>query len=86
MRALLAAGLVLLLALGAAAPHDHAGASDSEGCAACLLRSADVPDAPAPELAAGIAPEGPAAPAPGLPPLSGAPLGAIPGQSPPVAA
>lgn len=86
MRALLAAGLALLLALGATAPHDHAAASHSEDCAACLVRSADVPGEPAPELAPGVAPEGAPAAAPGLPPVSGAPLGAIPGQSPPAAA
>lgn len=86
MRALLAAGLVLVLALGAAAPHEHAGTPESEDCAACIVRSADVPGEEAPELAPGLAPEGAAALAPGLPPVSGAPLGAIPGQSPPVAA
>jgi hypothetical protein len=86
MRALLAGGLALILVLSAGAAHAHVDAHGAESCAACVLRSADVPQDPTPDLAPAPRPEGAPAIAPGLPPVSGAPLGAVPGQSPPVPA
>jgi hypothetical protein len=86
MRAIVAAGLALFLVLTAAAPHVHTGPHGSEDCAVCVVRHADAartetPDvAPVPVVAA--SPER----APVLPHLGGAPLGAIPGQSPPAGA
>jgi hypothetical protein len=83
MRALIAAGLALFLVLTAAAPHVHSGPHGREDCAVCVARNADAAHPVTPDLepvpVAIAAPER----APGLPPVSGAPLGAIPGQSPP---
>lgn len=83
MRALLAAVLTLGLVLTAAAPHVHVAGRDESNCAACVVRRGDVARKETPD--AGLLPL-PAA-APQLEPLSvsasGAPLGAIPGQSPP---
>lgn len=85
MRVLLAACLSLTLALAAMAPHVHAGASGAEECAVCVAsgRSAEPASSQTPELAPraviGAAP----ASRPGLAPVLGAPLGAVPGQSPP---
>ncbi|HEX9307656.1 MAG TPA: hypothetical protein VF894_09210 [Anaeromyxobacter sp.] len=86
MRALLAAGLALFLALTAAAPHVHTGPRGSEDCVVCVVRHGDAARNEVPDLA----PVAIVADAPqlelGLPPVSGAPLGAIPGQSPPAGA
>jgi hypothetical protein len=86
MRALIAAGLAVLLALSAAAPHVHTGAQGVQDCVACVARNADVARNETPELAplSSFTREAPLSP--GLPPVTGAPLGAIPGQSPPRAA
>jgi hypothetical protein len=83
--ALVAAGLALLLVLTAAAPHVHTGPHGEHDCAVCLVRTADAarsetPDVAPPALVVVSAPL-----APGLAPVTGAPLGAIPGQSPPAA-
>lgn len=87
MRALLAAVLSAYLALAAMVPHVHAGEHDSgEGCAVCLVRHAVEPGGPSPDVSPASFPAGDAIAAPGLPPVTGAPLGAIPGQSPPRAA
>jgi hypothetical protein len=84
MRALLAAGLALFLALTAAAPHVHAHGTDE--CVVCVVRHGDAARDETPRLApltiVGDAPQVEL----GLPPVFGAPLGAIPGQSPPAGA
>jgi hypothetical protein len=85
MRAVLAAALSLLVALAALAPHVHTVSGGAEECAVCVASGrgaepaeAQVPDlAPPPVLASDVHL------APGLPPVHGAPLGAVPGQSPP---
>ncbi len=83
LRTVVAAGLALFLVFMAGAPHVHEGAHGAEHCAVCVARHADVPCdgtpdlAPVPTLAIGVQLE------PGLAPVTGAPLGAIPGQSPP---
>lgn len=86
MRLLLASGLALFLALTAAAPHDHAGARGAEGCVVCVVRQGDAARVETPELAplavVGSAPSC----EPGASPVVGAPLGAVPGQSPPARA
>ncbi len=85
MRAV-AAALALLFVLLAGAPHVHTAWAGSEECAVCVARHADAPRAVLPDVAAlAGAPAGDVAPEPGLAPVSGAPLGAIPGQSPPAA-
>jgi hypothetical protein len=86
MRAVLAAALALSLALAAAAPHVHLGAHGAEECAACLVRgSSDVARCQTPDLAPRSAQAVEVASAPGLHPVTGAPQGAVPGQSPPAA-
>ncbi len=83
MRALLAAGLSLFLAVSAGLPHVHTAAHGADECVVCVARNADVPHDQTPDLAPiAVVVEDPAA-APGLPPVAGAPLGAVPGQSPP---
>lgn len=85
MRALAAVLLVLSLVVAAAEPHVHAG-SARDDCALCVLRHADVPRSEAPDVAPVVRETGEAVASPGLPPVTGAPLGAIPGQSPPALA
>jgi len=85
MRAILAAALALTLALAAVAPHVHLGPHGPEDCSACLVRGADAATAQTPDLTPRAVPAGEVALAPGLHPVTGAPLGAVPGQSPPAA-
>jgi hypothetical protein len=86
MRALLATALALSIALSAAAPHLHVGAQGAEECAVCVVRGGgDVARTQTPDLAPADLPAGEVALAPAPSPVSGAPLGAIPGQSPPCA-
>jgi hypothetical protein len=77
--ALLAAAVVAL----AWAPHVHAGVRGENECAACIVRTAEpVADQPL-ELAPPPAGRAAAVVAPAQPLPAGAPLGAVPGQSPP---
>lgn len=93
MRAVLSTLLALHLVLAAFAPHVHLGAApadDGHGqgsgqCALCLTRTAVVAGSQTPDVAPAPAPSGEAALEPGLAPVTGAPLGAVPGQSPPSA-
>jgi hypothetical protein len=88
MRALVAATLAAYLALTALVPHVHhddAGGA-SHPCAVCQARTADVATRATPDLSPSPVPAGDVVLAPGVPPVTGAPLGAIPGQSPPVPA
>jgi hypothetical protein len=84
MRAVIAAALSLFLVLLAIAPHvHHEGPHGTEECAVCVSRGADVPRAQTPDVEPVALPAGDAPLAPGLAPVAGAPLGAVPGQSPP---
>ena len=83
MRVLLAIAATALLLAGVAAPHHHAAPGSAHDCVACTvgagLEAADAtPALPPPpsqrESRAAV---------PGLDPVTGAPLGAVPGQSPP---
>jgi hypothetical protein len=87
MRAALAVVLSLYLALIAVAPHAHglAGGHGAEECAVCVARGGEAASPVVPELAPSALPVGAVAPRPGLAPVTGAPLGAVPGQSPPPA-
>ena len=83
MRVLVALATAVLLLAGVAAPHHHASPGGSHECVACTVgtgleaRDATPSVAPvAPRVAA-------VASAPAASPVTGAPLGAIPGQSPP---
>ncbi|WP_242333864.1 MULTISPECIES: hypothetical protein [Anaeromyxobacter] len=88
MRALIAAALAAYLALTAIAPHVHLEDPGSGGhpCAVCVSRIGDVATRATPELRPSPLVTGEVILPPGLPPLAGAPLGAVPGQSPPVPA
>ena len=84
MRAVLAATLALALTVAVAAPHLHADAHGGGDCAVCVVRSGgEVATCQTPDLAPAALPAGEVALAPARSPVCGAPLGAIPGQSPP---
>ncbi|HYG69410.1 MAG TPA: hypothetical protein VD838_17180 [Anaeromyxobacteraceae bacterium] len=90
MRTLFAAVLATALLLSAAGTHAHAKADaqhapHGERCAVCVLRAAELPPQVEPDLAPRSVPLGAAPQDPGASPVTGAPLGAIPGQSPPCA-
>jgi hypothetical protein len=85
MRALVAAVLALALLATVAAPHVHA-ASGTDECAVCVLRHTDAATVEVPDVAPAVHAAGDVVLAPGFPPVTGAPLGAIPGQSPPARA
>lgn len=78
--ALLAAVLVAL----AWAPHVHQGPHGDHDCAACIARGAEPAGSQLPDLAPRPAFREAAVPAPVVAIPVGAPLGAVPGQSPPV--
>lgn len=87
MRALLAAAALLTVLSAAVSPHAHLGGSHpEERCAACVMRAADAVGCAIPDLEPADAPAGEAPAEPAPPPVTGAPLGAVPGQSPPSAA
>jgi hypothetical protein len=83
LRAALAIAIAAFVLLGAAAPHEHAAPLGAHACAACVIAGAEEPYAPSVDVtprrffAAEVRETASAAPA------VGAPLGAVPGQSPP---
>ncbi|MFL5272010.1 MAG: hypothetical protein ACJ79E_08090 [Anaeromyxobacteraceae bacterium] len=85
MRAAVALGLIFLDLLGAVTPHDHGGSFGAHACAACVAAGAEEARAATPDVAprrvVSVALD---VAAPRSRP-AGAPLGAVPGQSPPVA-
>jgi len=85
MRAALALLGVLAVLATAVAPHHHGGALGSHACAACVTRGGE----PARDEAPDVAPPATHARLVASPPrqatASGAPQGAVPGQSPPLA-
>lgn len=84
MRALVAAGLAVFLVFLAGAPHvHHPGSERTDHCAVCVARDADAARSESPDVAPAVVLTEDAGAAPGLPPVCGAPLGAVPGQSPP---
>ncbi len=86
MRHAVAIALAVLVVLAAAAPHVHASdAIGNHACAACLASQAERAECATPDVAPQPLPPEELALAPGLAPISGAPLGAVPGQSPPAA-
>lgn len=85
LRPLVAAGLALFLVLTAGAPHVHDGPHGREHCVACVARNADAAHPETPDLAPVPTPAVEAQRDPGLAPVTGAPMGAVPGQSPPSA-
>jgi hypothetical protein len=86
MRALLAAILALGLVVTAAVPHVHPVGHGGADCTACVARHGDVARSETPDVAPRVDHAEPVRAEPGVAPVTGAPLGAIPGQSPPAAA
>jgi hypothetical protein len=86
VRALVAAILAVTLVVAAAAPHVHAQTEGGGECATCVLRHTDSPRSDGPNVAPLVQAAGEVPCAPGLSPVAGFPLGAIPGQSPPAVA
>jgi hypothetical protein len=86
MRALLAALLALGLVVMAAVPHVHPAGHGGSECAVCVARHGNVAHSETPDVAPKVQHAEPVVAEPGLAPVTGAPLGAIPGQSPPAAA
>lgn len=86
MRAFLAAGLALFFVLTAAAPHVHTGARGVDECVVCVVRHADAARNETPDVAPVATVSVTRTLEAGLPPVTGAPLGAKPGQSPPARA
>jgi hypothetical protein len=86
LRSAVATLLAVAVLVLAAAPHVHeAAAQDRQECVACATARAAASPAAVPDVAPQRVVEELVALAPGLAPVTGAPLGAIPGQSPPVA-
>jgi hypothetical protein len=75
----------LMLVAGLAAPHQHDSPLGSHDCPACAAGGAREARDETPRLEPGAVPPVRLGAEPGLPPVTGAPLGAIPGQSPPLA-
>ncbi len=85
MRVAFAIVTAVLVLLSAAAPHHHGGPFGSHECAACVARSGEAACAQTPDVAPGAACAGEPEPLVSKFVAVGAPLGAIPGQSPPPA-
>lgn len=83
MRALVAAALALGLVLGTAWPHVHPAGQGGGECTTCVARHGDVARCATPDVAPSVQHAEMLVPEPGLAPVTGAPLGAVPGQSPP---
>ena len=86
MRAVVAVVLSAVLVALCWAPHVHHGPEGDHDCPACVARTADAARSETPDLAPlrVTFPETVQAPVESEP--AGAPLGAVPGQSPPVIA
>ncbi len=83
MRALLAATLALLVLAAAGVPHEHVHASAAHECIACAVGQGDAAHDETPDVAPVAVVEAAPVDEPGPAPVTGAPAGAIPGQSPP---
>ena len=80
---LVAIATAAMLLVGVAAPHHHAGSAGTHECMSCTVGGA----LEARDATPGLAPPPPVlvaqAPVSGAEPVTGFPLGAVPGQSPP---
>ncbi len=82
MRAVLAIAAVLLVLVAVVAPHHHGGAYGDHACAACVFQGGESAHSETPDVSPSPVVAGaPAALVAQVAP--GAPLGAVPGQSPP---
>ncbi len=85
MRGVIALGSILLVLATAGAPHVHGSALGSHACLACVAAGGEEAAPESPDVAPrSLAVAAIADPAPESP-VTGAPLGAVPGQSPPTA-
>ncbi len=84
MRLLVAIATVAVLLAGVASPHHHAGSGGVHECVSCTvggaLEARDATPTLAPPPSAPVV----RASVPGADPVTGFPLGAVPGQSPPL--
>jgi hypothetical protein len=85
MRAALALVAVLAVLASAAAPHHHGGVLGSHACAACVTRGAEPARDETPAVAPPATHSRLVVSPPRQAPVAGAPQGAVPGQSPPLA-
>ncbi len=85
MRAAIALLSAMLVLAGVAAPHHHVGLQGRHGCVACVTRGAEPAHDETPRPVPVQAPLDLAQAEPESAASRGAPLGAIPGQSPPLA-
>jgi len=85
VRLVFAIATAVLVLLAAVAPHAHHGQLGEHACAACLAASAEEATSETPEVAPRPQLVVMLAETPPEPPVTGAPLGAVPGQSPPAA-
>lgn len=83
MRAIVAATLALMVVLAAGVPHEHVRGHGAAECIACAVGQGDVAHDETPDLAPATVVTVALVAEPGAAPVSGAPLGSIPGQSPP---
>jgi hypothetical protein len=86
MRALVAVVLAVGLVVMAGVPHGHASGHGAGDCALCIARQGDVARSETPDVSPAVLHAEPVAAGPGIAPVTGAPLGAVPGQSPPAGA
>ncbi len=88
MRALVAAAVAAAIVVFTAAPHVHlvAASGDDGACQVCVMRHAGAVPVDTVTLAPPAALAEAPLLAPRADPVSGAPLGAVPGQSPPTGA
>ncbi len=85
VRALLAAAAISLVLLTTIAPHVHGGVLGRHSCVACATASGEEAGCAEPDMAPPHLVGEAAIPSAPEPPVTGAPLGAVPGQSPPAA-
>ncbi len=83
MRAIVAATLALLVVLAAGVPHEHVRSHAVASCIACAVGQGNAAHDETPDVAPATVITAAPVREPGPAPVSGAPLGAIPGQSPP---
>jgi len=83
LRVALALLMSLLLVAGLVSPHHPDDRLGDHACAACVVGSGAVAQCETPVLDRSEVPGEPVALPPSLPPVGGAPLGAVAGQSPP---
>ena len=85
VRGLLALSSALLVLVSATVPHIHDSALGSHACLACVAAGGEEAAPTSPDVASRAVFAAPLAEVAPEPPVTGAPLGAVPGQSPPAA-